>query len=251
MRNPYKVLDVSEEDSLEVIKKKYRKLVFKYHPDKNPDNKIAENKFKEISEAYSRILNNDYDSAEILCNRIYNELNKAIIKCQTLLQKETKFDILGSISSQKFEIARDFRFSISLEIKQLKRKLDTTYFDDYDNIKETILNCIYWLRNIAIEICNDSKKYYKGIELLSYANNLNELDNNFVFDKELSDKLYDDYKIISENYNTRGNSGGPGMIPFQIGRILYRYASKKVKANMECGCGSKIETKNCCGSTLW
>ena len=48
----YKTLGVSEDASKSDIKKAYRKLSRKYHPDLNPDDKQAEKKFKEISEAY-------------------------------------------------------------------------------------------------------------------------------------------------------------------------------------------------------
>jgi DnaJ-class molecular chaperone len=48
----YKVLGVSESATADEMKKVYRKLAVKYHPDKNPGNKEAESKFKEISEAY-------------------------------------------------------------------------------------------------------------------------------------------------------------------------------------------------------
>ena len=48
----YETLGVSRDASADEMKKAYRKLAVKYHPDKNPDDATAEAKFKEISEAY-------------------------------------------------------------------------------------------------------------------------------------------------------------------------------------------------------
>jgi molecular chaperone DnaJ len=51
-RDLYEVLGVSRSTTDPEIKKSYRKLAMKYHPDRNPDNKEAEEKFKEIQKAY-------------------------------------------------------------------------------------------------------------------------------------------------------------------------------------------------------
>lgn len=65
----YKILGVDKKASQEEIKKQYRKLARKYHPDKNPDDKASEEKFKELQEAY-----------EVLSDK----------------EKRSKYDTLGS-----------------------------------------------------------------------------------------------------------------------------------------------------------
>ncbi|MBN2189983.1 MAG: molecular chaperone DnaJ [Candidatus Aureabacteria bacterium] len=51
-RDYYEVLGISKSSSLDEIKKAYRKLALKFHPDRNPNDKDAEQKFKEAAEAY-------------------------------------------------------------------------------------------------------------------------------------------------------------------------------------------------------
>ncbi|MBX9852914.1 MAG: molecular chaperone DnaJ [Cytophagaceae bacterium] len=58
-RDYYEILGVNRDASADEIKKSYRKLAIKYHPDKNPNDPTAEEKFKEAAEAYEVLSNQE------------------------------------------------------------------------------------------------------------------------------------------------------------------------------------------------
>lgn len=58
-RDFYEILGVGKSATADEMKKAYRKLAMKYHPDRNPDDKAAEEKFKEAAEAYEVLSNDD------------------------------------------------------------------------------------------------------------------------------------------------------------------------------------------------
>src|SRR5471032_322234 len=62
-RDYYHVLGVERAATPDEIKKAYRKLAVKFHPDKNPGDKSAEDKFKELGEAYEVLSNVDKRAA--------------------------------------------------------------------------------------------------------------------------------------------------------------------------------------------
>ena len=57
-RDYYEVLGIGKSATKDEIKKAYRKLAMQYHPDRNPGDKVAEEKFKEAAEAYE-VLSDD------------------------------------------------------------------------------------------------------------------------------------------------------------------------------------------------
>jgi molecular chaperone DnaJ len=62
-RDYYEVLGVTRSASVEEVKRSYRKLAVKFHPDKNPDDPHAEEKFKELGEAYDVLMDADKRAA--------------------------------------------------------------------------------------------------------------------------------------------------------------------------------------------
>ena len=63
MKTPYETLGVPKNASADEIKKAYRKLAMDYHPDRNPGDKTAEHKFREINEAYDVLKDADRRAA--------------------------------------------------------------------------------------------------------------------------------------------------------------------------------------------
>ena len=62
-RDYYEVLGVTRTVSAEEVKRAYRKLAVKFHPDKNPGDPHAEEKFKELGEAYDVLMDPDKRAA--------------------------------------------------------------------------------------------------------------------------------------------------------------------------------------------
>ena len=89
-RDCYDVLGIPKGASKEEIKKAYRKLALKYHPDKNKGDKTSEEKFKEASEAY-HILSDDKRKAN------YDQFGHAALEDLTVLLSLTYSRIFSAI----------------------------------------------------------------------------------------------------------------------------------------------------------
>lgn len=71
MKNYYSILGLDSTANIDEVKKAYKKLAMKWHPDKNPTPEATE-KFKEITEAYNKIINPNSNEVEIDVNEIFN-----------------------------------------------------------------------------------------------------------------------------------------------------------------------------------
>ena len=84
-RDYYEVLGLKKGASDDEIKKAFRKMAMKYHPDKNPGDKEAEEKFKEINEAYAVL-----SDAEKKSKNAANAARKAAALCRMYAGKRAK-----------------------------------------------------------------------------------------------------------------------------------------------------------------
>ncbi len=95
----YETLQLGRESSPEEIKRAYRRLAIQYHPDRNPDDKAAEGKFKELSEAYA-ILSDEEK------RRVYDQYGHAGLSGNSGFPGG--FDFSGSFADVFSDIFQDF-----------------------------------------------------------------------------------------------------------------------------------------------
>ena len=104
-RDYYEVLGVEKNAEAPEIKKAYRKLAMQFHPDKNPDNKEAEEKFKEASEAYEIL--SDKDKRQLYDQYghagVENQFGAGGFSWENFTQRSDLNDIFGDSFSSIFE----------------------------------------------------------------------------------------------------------------------------------------------------
>ncbi|STQ85917.1 molecular chaperone DnaJ [Helicobacter muridarum] len=93
----YEILEVSRDADHETIKKSFRKLALKYHPDRNPNNTEAEENFKKINEAYEVLSNNERRA-------IYDKYGKEGLQSQGFSNGAGFGDMFSSIFEDFFNM---------------------------------------------------------------------------------------------------------------------------------------------------
>ena len=162
----YEVLEVSRSCSATELKKSYRKLAMKYHPDRNPDNKEAEEKFKIVNEAYQVLSDEEKRS-------IYDRYGKAGLEGQGMgrggfgsTSMDDIMDVFNSMfggggrgfgsrqtrrdPSQKYPL--DFEIELTLEFHEAvfgcTKEIDITYKVPCDSCEGT------GAKDAKLETCN-------------------------------------------------------------------------------------------------
>ena len=130
----YEILEVSRESTLEEIRTAYRRLALKYHPDKNPGDKVAEDRFKEVAEAYQVLA--DLEKRQLY--DLYGDAGLAGLDLAGFDGFEDVFGSFGEVFEDFFSFGRsrsrpdepqpgaDLRRPVVLTLEEAARGLDTS-----------------------------------------------------------------------------------------------------------------------------
>lgn len=129
----YELLEISKDAEKTTIKKAYRKMAMKYHPDKNPDDKEAEEKFKAVNEAY-QVLSDDEKRG------LYDRYGKAGLEGHGQGGFSGGFDDISSVFEEMFGSAFGGGSSRRKQRKSYNYNLDTAVEVNLE-FNEAIFGC--------------------------------------------------------------------------------------------------------------
>ncbi len=146
----YEILEITRTSDKETIKKAYRKMALKYHPDRNPDDKNAEEQFKRINEAYE-VLSDDSK------RQIYDKYGKEGLQNSGFsgFSGRDFNDIFGDLGSI-FESAFGGRFGFSSQKSKGVYNLDEIIGLEL-SFKEAVFGCKKEIHNSFKVACGDCK----------------------------------------------------------------------------------------------
>jgi|688.fasta_scaffold111049_2 curved DNA-binding protein CbpA len=174
--------------SLEYLKKQYKKLALKHHPDKNGNTTESNEKFQKINEAYNYLKTNFYDDDVDDLQSDKEDLNSSLY-----------YDILKGFMKTVFEGKyTDILSKIVSDIMNAGKKISVKLFDDLD--KDTAFNIYAFLSNyrstlhlnqdILDNIREIVVKKYDNVEVYKLNPNINDLLNNNLYKLYVNNELY-------------------------------------------------------------
>jgi molecular chaperone DnaJ len=131
----YRVLGVSRDISDDDIKKAYRKLVFEHHPDRNPNNKQAEEKIREINSAYEVL--GDSESRRTYDRLHWGEEVRAETVDPSLILEEMERKLFDEGRKEVFAVLMKMVPRIKSELALIRER--TVAQQGYDTFKESIV----------------------------------------------------------------------------------------------------------------
>lgn len=258
MTSPYKILGISEDAGNDEVKKAYRKLSMRYHPDRNKQDTLATVKFQEINSAYQKLINignfekkmeekgeflnnqhnkssDEYEKPEPIIENIEISLEKAYTGCDEPIQ------IKRHIIKNKSEIRTlyDETETIYIPIQKGVDNNELIILEGKGNINEyNVCGDI----KIFIHVINNSELERRGLDLYfiktislkealcGFSFNLNYLDGRvFKINNDRSSIVYPGSKKIINNLGMmRGENRGNLIINFNI-----EFPKYIEKANLE------------------